>query len=858
MLPANEGPFRTSEILEAELHCIRPGFPSIDPALDEAARRQEINAAVARLAPPLAALCLSGGGIRSASFALGIVQGLSRAGLLEQFDYLSTVSGGGYTGGWLIAWIHRAGGQLQPVVRELASETEPAPVAHLRAHCRYLRPRTRTEALRLALATVRNILLHWMLLLPVFLLPIAAPRIFLALILHPAGGSASHREGTVAAAGVAFGLGVWALAWSIAHAPSRSGQEPGRRAILYGCLLPGAVAILSLAIAYSRLTGDQRLAPRFFATLTMVAAVAACGVAAGLLIPRRRPRQSPASRMSEVWIGAAVAGPCIPAAALLTGVSSVFFPDPLQHPIRYALLAPGVIAAVVYLHALAFAGLASRRLSAVDRDWVFRLGRSTLALAAAWTGAGLVVFEITGAVLAAGLTGTIAIIGGGAAAAVLAVAGSVALRARAGIRALTWSSCALMAIVLLGLSVAFNVVAAGVAGMSWLDHAAVLEASTVGTIVAITLLAIAGTIVSGLEVDINEIGLGGAYRSALVRAFVGASSDPAPGSEPFTGFPTTQDIPVRDLSPAQRPFAVINMAANMVSAVSLDESENWQLVDRERSRQSFTVTALHAGNATVGYRPAGSFAGGLSLGTAIAVSGAAVTPLNLGYPGPSTPASFLLAALAVRLGRWVGNPGPAGSKTWRARSPRWALAPLANEAFALADARNAYLYLSDGGHVDNLGLYEMVARRCRVIVISDAGQDPEVLFEDLVRMLRRIRIDWGIPIELDAGPVHGRNRRWAIGRVGYSSADGPGVPDGLLLYLKAAIVGDEPPAVLAYAREQPMFPHHSTTDQWYDEVRFERYRALGCHTVESVLRAEVDAGWTLSERLQHLSAHASP
>ena len=50
------------------------------------------------------ALCLSGGGVRSASFALGILQGLARAGVLGKFDYLSTVSGGGYIGGWLTAW----------------------------------------------------------------------------------------------------------------------------------------------------------------------------------------------------------------------------------------------------------------------------------------------------------------------------------------------------------------------------------------------------------------------------------------------------------------------------------------------------------------------------------------------------------------------------------------------------------------------------------------------------------------------------------------------------------------------------------------------------------------------------------
>ena len=64
-----------------------------------------------------AALCLSGGGIRSATFGFGVLQGRARHGLLEQFHCLSTVSGDGYIGSWLSGWMHRKG--LQAVVREL-------------------------------------------------------------------------------------------------------------------------------------------------------------------------------------------------------------------------------------------------------------------------------------------------------------------------------------------------------------------------------------------------------------------------------------------------------------------------------------------------------------------------------------------------------------------------------------------------------------------------------------------------------------------------------------------------------------------------------------------------------------------
>jgi Patatin-like phospholipase len=85
-------------VLEAELLRLRPGAPCIDPDLDEVGRCEQVRIQVASLATPLAALCLSGGGIRSAAFGLGIIQGLARANLLAEFDYLSTVSGGGYIG----------------------------------------------------------------------------------------------------------------------------------------------------------------------------------------------------------------------------------------------------------------------------------------------------------------------------------------------------------------------------------------------------------------------------------------------------------------------------------------------------------------------------------------------------------------------------------------------------------------------------------------------------------------------------------------------------------------------------------------------------------------------------------------
>ena len=111
------------EVLEAEFCALHGKLPADYPSSnDPNVRLRAIWAAVHNLPDRRAALCISGGGIRSATFGLGILQGLARCGLLEKFHYLSTVSGGGYIGSWLSAWINRAG--LTSVTAQLAGQNE--------------------------------------------------------------------------------------------------------------------------------------------------------------------------------------------------------------------------------------------------------------------------------------------------------------------------------------------------------------------------------------------------------------------------------------------------------------------------------------------------------------------------------------------------------------------------------------------------------------------------------------------------------------------------------------------------------------------------------------------------------------
>src|SRR5439155_4261828 len=118
---------------------------------------------------------------------------------------------------------------------------------------------------------------------------------------------------------------------------------------------------------------------------------------------------------------------------------------------------------------------------------------------------------------------------------------------------------------------------------------------------------------------------------------------------------------------------------------------------------------------------------------------------NIGYHS-SPSVTFLMTMFNLRLGWWLGNPGPEGALTFTHEGPAVAIRPLVEETFGLTTDNRSYIHLSDGGHFENLGLYKMVRRRCRFILISDAGRDPDFAFEDLGNAVRRISIDLGVPI----------------------------------------------------------------------------------------------------------------
>jgi hypothetical protein len=185
--------------------------------------------------------------------------------------------------------------------------------------------------------------------------------------------------------------------------------------------------------------------------------------------------------------------------------------------------------------------------------------------------------------------------------------------------------------------------------------------------------------------------------------------------------------------------------------------------------------------------------------------------------------------------------------------PSFALIPLLDELLGKTDDTSRWIELTDGGHFENLGLYEMVLRRVKQIIVVDAGADPNCQFEDLGNAVRKIQIDLGVPIEFEGAPgtieqadlkmVKGanlNNRYCAVARLRYHCVDS--VPagmtvdefDGYLVYIKASLRGQEPVDVIQYAKTHEQFPHESTADQFFNEPQFESYRKLGSFILKTI------------------------
>ncbi len=176
------------------------------------------------------------------------------------------------------------------------------------------------------------------------------------------------------------------------------------------------------------------------------------------------------------------------------------------------------------------------------------------------------------------------------------------------------------------------------------------------------------------------------------------------------------------------------------------------------------------------------------------------------------------------------------------------------EMFGRLNERSLFVNVSDGGHIENLGLYALLKRRCQLIISIDAERDPKNegghKFKALAAAIRYARIDDGIDVDIDLSAIGADNgRHFALGRIDY----GPSFPPGWLIYIKSSLTGDENPYIREYSLKNKDFPHESTGDQFFDEQQFECYRALSYHAVQDFLQYRPKNTRALKKQLQAAS-----
>jgi hypothetical protein len=889
-------------------------------------RREELGLSYAGAKEPdgiedqLVGLAFSGGGIRSATFNLGVLQGLAKLGLLPWFDYLSTVSGGGYIGSWLAAWIKREG--LNNVIGGLSSTdstgqwAEAPPIHWLRRYSNYLTPRLgffSADTWAMVATYLRNLLLNLVILVASLAALLLLPRI-VVLIAKSLGPCILHHPfpylvGIFVFLGIAAVL--IALNMEAIASPPQNGSPRWTRqtGVLVLIVVPLVIAawlstcwIWSMAEAKCRPDWASDLFnsehPPWLWWIVGLAAGYTAPWLVGCVIVRWKGVRD------NWWVLPLTAFPAGLFGGILFWLAARLFKwwSNASGGLEHAMSSGTPLMLLLFtLVAVLHIGLMGTEFEDPKREWWARLGGHLLVLSLLWA----VIFGVAlysplvlmalgvwaggktaGGILGGGwiLSTLGGVLGGSSAksgtkeskryfeiaiqiAPYIFVLGLLVLITVGSHFALTaftdsanlpkhaweliahgkteWSEIGSRADLLLGYSKSASVTPT-LPELHW----AIIKSTQCITLLglsAVILLALA--LVLAWRVDINQFSMHLFYRNRLVRCYMGASNKQRK-QQPFTGFSAQDDELLCNFSADPNnhyagPYLLINAALNLVKTKDLA----WQ----RRKAASFIFSPRFCGfhyttdspeepapswlspNA---YRATREYAhgkpGGMHLGTALAISGAAASP-NMGYH--SSPAlAFLMTVFNVRLGWWSGN--PRHKKCWDKASPQLGPYYLLCELTGNTNDERGYVYLSDGGHFENLGIYELVRRRCRYIVVCDGSADDGVRFEDLGNAIEKCRTDFGTDIEIDTTQLQpktgSRESKWhcALGRIRYDLT-APGGSEGILVYLKTSLTGDEPADVRHYATANAMFPHESTADQFFDEMQFESYRALGYHVVQS-------------------------
>jgi|GEM_PF-437022 len=830
----------------------------------------------------LIGLAFSGGGIRSATFNLGVLEALKEISLLRFVDYLSTVSGGGYIGGWLVANAKRRGYW----VRREADWRES--IKHLRNYSDYLSPHLgfmSADTWTMWTTFLRNtILVQLQVLLAIaacLLIPHLLRAPFLSLLGETGGAPLPFFEHPVRMAAVLLALGAALACFALAYwrkpangnaeDPPRGPQRTVGLAVLL--LIPASIYVTASLwkvavhmLGHSADTYGQILQHVVTAEYAPIALAALYVVLTALALASAR----------RCWKGllAAVFAPAGALAALVLLASALILI--LQGWLAYAPLdvagreaafvfGPALVIAALSLSIYALIGLLGRGSDEQRREWWSRYGALLTMAGAAWLL--LTVAAVYGPFWIMKLKSVkwIPILGWLATSAGSVLAGksgstsgerqSKASQLPMEVLAVVGPFVAIAGLILAVATVLHSVLLAlspAQAGNYWSGLAGIDP----GVAWAAFGIVLGATVLLTWRVDINIFGLSEFYRTRLVRCYLGATRNRR-NPHPFTGFDEEDDLflanlrtrpPImcpeeqkdaKDRPPFAGPLPIVNCTLNLGGSSDL--------AVKTRHSDSFTMTPLHCGfnhkdprghrfAAAGGYCATENYCGKAqspTLGLAVAVSGAAANP-NMGYhTSPLT--SFLMTVFNARLGCWFAN--PARRKPVTRLAPYFAFRSLVAELFGTADDSSKFVDISDGGHFENLAIYELVRRHCRVIVACDAECDPEMAFGSLGNVIRLCEVDFGTKIKIDVSSIRkdprtGRSKsHCAVGKIEYGNG---GL--GTLIYIKSSLLDDENTAVLEYLADHPDFPHETTADQFFTEDQFESYRKLGYDAARRTFR----------------------
>ena len=728
-------------------------------------------------------LALSGGGIRSGVFNLGFLQGLADLDLLGYFHYLATVSGGGYIGGWWSTYRSRRIAAAKPgdppepagsFPKPRSDGQEPPEIHHLREFSRFLAPKWGFFELEM-----------WQFFSSLF--TAMAPSL-------------------VVAASLLFTLvSTWLVLLFYALTSTRPNLDT------WTAIFTGLVLVV-LEVGTAR---KESVRNGFSPNPIGFAIITALTVSLILLI-------------SWLWpqAGAVPMDPADFAERFATNSTAI---DPLLlRPTGVWLTMGAVLILIRFVCSRAFQPAGSWFLrSPLDRV-VARL----LALAVAWL-AGILVFGIVWYLqnepFKAWIAGVLGVGSGGAFAWFRKLAGRTPNKPKKGglIEKVKGAAPRLLA---------FVAVAAAFVGTGFL----VLLAFGAGTEVFIKAYIGASAIVilSLFMFAPNEVGLHAFYRGRISRAFLGASNylrDPwpppprgdakmkVPSPNQETSVQQGDDILITALPPSG-PFHLICCAANDLAGNSL--------TNLNRGARSAVISRLGFSVADSFYRWKAPGQREISLGAALTASAAAFDS-NMGSKSVDYGfgAAFVMSMLNLRLGLWLVPPQKLFDRIVVG-------ALFIEEMFGrtVADWRKGPVRLTDGGHFDNTALYELLRRHCRYIVVSDCGEDPEVVFDDLGNVLRRAREDFGVEIDVNLEVLKPNKAGFCSQHVAVGDIHYPNGDCGIIVIVKPGLVGEEPRDVLQYKSRNPQFPHESTGDQFYDEKQWESYRRLGMHAARTIFR----------------------